>query len=158
MSDRAKLPAEEIVPAIATELARLGVTATFGYLLTPRDINGNPIDGGTGELVLTLPRSLGMRAELSSRSLVDRAVDLVARRFATGDAVFDDAVHVVTEPRDATTRLLGDPALRRAIVDLVTPARPMSIDGAKVTLRWPGLAQEPGPRAIRLLELLLAAP
>lgn len=158
MSEHEQRPVEQVIPALAEDLARLGVKATFSYLPTPRDVNASPIDGGTGEYVLTLPRAIGVALEVTCRSLFDRAHDLVLPRFSTGDAAFDDALHVATTTVEATARMLDDAPLRRALVGIVTPGRPTTIDGARVVVRFPARGADPTPRVVSLLEHLLAVP
>jgi hypothetical protein len=155
--DRIQPPVEDVIPAVSSELQRLGVTATFKYRRTPLNNNGNPVDGGTGELVLELPRALPVTAKFSARGITARVVELVTHRIESGDAAFDDAIHVSSSTREETTALLGNAELRRLLAADVTAGRPWEIDGAKAVLRFPGYTPDPGTRAIAVLEALFQA-
>jgi hypothetical protein len=155
MAERIKEPVEQVLPAIAGELQRLGIVATFEYKRKPLDVQGNPLDGGTGEYTLTLPRALAVKAKLSTRALTERAIELFTHHFKTGDASFDDAIHTSTDTPAQTTALLQDADIRRLVVAQVTALRPLELDGARVIVRFPGYASGSGMWVIAFAEMLL---
>lgn len=111
-----------------SDLASLGVTVERG----PAD------EAGVVELRYTLPKSTGVEATFSFEGLTERLVKIFKKEIQTGDALFDEHVHVKTDTEDATEKLLQSSELRTIIEGIVSEGGAVEIDGARVKIELKG--------------------
>lgn len=110
------------------DLAALGV----------RVERGNADADGVTELRYTLPKSTGVEATFSFEGLTERLVKIFKKEIQTGDALFDEHVHIKTDTEDATEKLLQSSELRTIIEGIVSEGGAVEIDGASVKIELKG--------------------
>jgi len=107
----------------------------------------------TTELVVTLPRSTGVRATFVREGLGRKLSKLMKKELQTGDAGFDDAVYIATETEAATAALLDGREVRDAIAALVGRGGSVELRGATLALT---LAEDAAVEVDRLVRALIA--
>lgn len=96
-----------------------------------------------GQHVITLARATGVQATFGPEGLSKRFGKLFKKEIQTGDALFDEHVHVATETEDATTALLDSTDVRTVIERIVSEGGAVFIADNKVTFELPdGVALE----------------
>ena len=83
--------------------------------------------------IVTLARATGVQATFGPEGLSARFGKLFKKEIQTGDALFDEHVHVKTETEDATTKLLESSDVRTVIERVVSEGGAVAIEDAKVT-------------------------
>jgi hypothetical protein len=93
---------------------------------------------------ITLGRSTGVRATFGPEGLSATFGKLFKKELQTGDALFDEHVHVKTETEDATANLLESEDVRTVIERVVSEGGAVAIDDKTVTFELPkGVTLEP---------------
>jgi hypothetical protein len=106
-----------------SDLASLGVTVERGTAADTADVV---------ELRYRLPKSTGVEATFSFEGLTERLVKIFRKEIQTGDALFDEHVHIKTDTTDATEKLLESSELRAIVEGIVAGGGAVEIDGASV--------------------------
>jgi hypothetical protein len=125
-------------------LAALGVTVE----------RGSAKDGVT-EVSYTLPKSTGVEATFAYEGLTERMVKIFKKELQTGDALFDQHVHIRTETSDQTSALLESTELRAIIEGIVSDGGAVEIDGATVKVELKDAASLDDERESHFIEALL---
>jgi hypothetical protein len=86
---------------------------------------------------ITLGRSTGVQATFGPEGLSARFGKLFKKEIQTGDALFDEHVHVKTATEDATTKLLDSSEVRTVIERVVSEGGAVAIDDKTVTIELP---------------------
>lgn len=110
---------------------------------------------GVTELRYTLPKSTGVEATFSFEGLTERLVKIFKKEIQTGDALFDEHVHIKTDTEDATEKLLQSSELRTIIEGIVSEGGAVEIDGAKVKIELTGAEDLDSERATHFFAALL---
>jgi hypothetical protein len=90
------------------------------------------------EIVVTLPKSLGVEATFSREGFADKVFKIFKKEIQIGDPLFDEHVHIKTDTSDATEALLQSTDLRAIIERVITDGGAIEIDGNTVKLEMPG--------------------
>jgi hypothetical protein len=83
-------------------------------------------------LTITLPTPSAVNARFVREGLLERAKKLFVDEVEVGSALFDDLIYVVTDTKDATTRLLGKQRVQQALLLLVDETRCVEIEGTEL--------------------------
>lgn len=110
---------------------------------------------GVTELRYTLPKSTGVEATFSFEGLTERLVKIFKKEIQTGDALFDEHVHVKTDTEQATEKLLESSELRTIIEGIVAEGGAVEIDGAKVKVELKGADDLDSERATHFFAALM---
>ncbi len=106
-----------------SDLAALGVTVEHGTAAG---------EAGVAELRYKLPKSTGVQATFSFEGLTERLLKIFKKELQTGDALFDEHVHIKTDTLEATEKLLASDELRAIVEGIVGMGGAVEIDGASV--------------------------
>jgi hypothetical protein len=87
--------------------------------------------------VITLGKATGVQATFGPEGLAATFGKLFKKEIQTGDALFDEHVHVKTATEDATTKLLESEEVRTVIERVVSEGGAVAIDDTKVTFELP---------------------
>lgn len=87
--------------------------------------------------VITLARATGVQATFGPEGLTTRFGKLFRKEIQTGDALFDEHVHVATETEDETTKFLESRDVRTVIERVVSDGGAVAIEDDKVTFELP---------------------
>jgi hypothetical protein len=109
-------------------LAKLGVTVE----------RGTAGEEGVVELRYKLPKSTGVEATFAFEGITQRLVKIFKKEIQTGDALFDEHVHIKTDTTEATEKLLESPELRQIVEGIVSGGGAVEIDGADVKVELRG--------------------
>jgi hypothetical protein len=115
---------------------------------------GKPANGVT-EFVYTLPKSTKVEASFAFEGLTARMVKIFQKEVQTGDALFDEHVHIKTETADETSALLESMELRAIIEGIVSEGGAVEIDGATVKVQLKDVASLDTEREGHFLTALL---
>jgi len=138
--------------------AELGVTVQRAVQNEAISLQSAEATGETMEtvlLTLTLPRPAAVRATFSKEGVGKKLLKLFEKELQTGDAEFDREVFVSTDTLEATAALLAAKDIRDVILDYVTLAGPIEIDGTCVTAVVPGQGDKDDQNVCRLVAALL---
>lgn len=136
------------------DLAALGITTTRRFL----SASGAEVDPSKAELTelgMTLPKSTEVQATFSFEGFTERLVKIFKKELQTGDALFDEHVHIKTDTPTATAKLLETGELRAIIEGIVAEGGAVEIDGAFVKLELKGNQELDADRTTHLVEALL---
>lgn len=87
--------------------------------------------------VITLGKSTGVQATFGPEGLSQRFGKLFKKEIQTGDALFDEHVHVKTATEDATTKFLDSSDIRTVIERIVSDGGAVAIEDKNVTIELP---------------------
>jgi len=127
-------------------LAALGVKVQHGKAAN---------SDGVTEVVYTLPRSTKVEATFAFEGLTARMVKIFKKEIQTGDALFDEHVHITTETADETSALLDSTELRAIIEGIVSEGGAVEINGATVKVELKDAASLDSEREGHFIEALL---
>jgi len=131
--------------------AELGVTAERSL---PAEDSRRLVE--TVVLVVTLPREVAVQATFSKERVQHKISKLFTKELQTGDPDFDDEIFVRTDTPEATAAFLASRDIRNILLDCVSLAGPVEIDGATVRIVVAEQAVKEDPNVCRLLAALLA--
>ena len=86
---------------------------------------------------VTLARSTGVQATFGPEGLAQRFGKLFTHEIQTGDALFDEHVHVKTDTDGATIKLLDSTEVRTVIERVVSDGGAVEIDDKTVHIELP---------------------
>jgi hypothetical protein len=114
--------------------------AAMGVSIQRRSLSGDGKDTAADgaeltEIALTLPKSSDIQATFSQEGLGTKLLKIFKKEIQTGDALFDEAVHVNTETMEATEAVLQSTELRAIIERIVANGGAIEIDGASVKMQ-----------------------
>jgi len=93
--------------------------------------------------VITLGKSTGVQATFGPEGMSSKFGKLFKKEIQTGDALFDEHVHVKTATEDATQKFLESTDVRTVIERVVSDGGAVAIEDKKVTIELPdGVALE----------------
>ena len=115
---------------------------------------GKAKDGVT-EVRYTLPKSTKVEATFAYEGLTERMVKIFKKEVQTGDALFDEHVHIKTETPDETSALLDSIELRAIIEGIVSEGGAVEVDGATVKVELKDVALLDAERESHFIEALL---
>jgi hypothetical protein len=87
--------------------------------------------------VITLGKSTGVQATFGAEGIAQRFGKLFKKEIQTGDALFDEHVHVKTATEDATVKLLDSTEVRTVIERIVSDGGAVAIEDKNVTIELP---------------------
>src|SRR4051812_15213985 len=87
------------------------------------------------QVTITLGKATGVQATFGPEGLAATFGKLFKKEIQTGDALFDEHVHVKTATEDATSKLLETEEIRTVIERVVTEGGAVAIDDTKVTFQ-----------------------
>jgi hypothetical protein len=111
--------------------------------------------GGVTEVRYTLPKSTKVEATFAFEGLTERMVKIFKKEVQTGDALFDEHVHIKTETPDETSALLDSTELRAVIEGIVSEGGAVEIDGVTVKVQLKDAAALDTEREGHFIEALL---
>lgn len=115
---------------------------------------GKAKDGVT-EVRYILPKSTKVEATFAYEGLTERMVKIFKKEVQTGDALFDEHVHIKTETPDETSALLDSIELRAIIEGIVSEGGAVEVDGATVKVELKDAASLDPERESHFIEALL---
>lgn len=115
---------------------------------------GKAKDGIT-EVRYVLPKSTKVEATFAYEGLTERMVKIFKKEIQTGDALFDEHVHIKTETPDETSALLDSIELRAIIEGIVSEGGAVEVDGATVKVELKDAASLDPERESHFIEALL---
>jgi len=136
------------------DLKALGITVQTKFL----DASGEEVTAATAELTeiaFTLPKSTNVQAAFTAEGLSKRLVKIFKRELQTGDALFDEHVHINTETEDETAKLLESTELRAIIEGIVSDGGAVEVDGAFVKVELVGKAELDAERTGHFVQALI---
>jgi hypothetical protein len=116
-------------PPVRATLEELGIAIARRTMVA-----AGPGGRDTAELVVTLPRTTGVRATFVREGLGRKLSKLMKKELQTGDAAFDDAIYISTETEAEAATLLAAREVRDAIAAVVAQGGTVELAGAIVTL------------------------
>lgn len=87
--------------------------------------------------VITLGKSTGVQATFGAEGVAARFGKLFKKEIQTGDALFDEHVHVKTATEDETSQFLASTDVRTVIERVVTEGGAVSVEDKTVTIELP---------------------
>ena len=90
-----------------------------------------------GRHTITLGKATGVQATFGPEGLSARFGKLFKKEIQTGDALFDEHVHVKTATEEATTKFLDSSEVRTVIERVVSEGGAVAIDDKTVTIELP---------------------
>jgi hypothetical protein len=111
--------------------------------------------GGVTEVRYILPKSTKVEATFAYEGLTERMVKIFKKEVQTGDALFDEHVHIKTETPDETSALLDSIELRAIVEGIVSEGGAVEIDGANVRVQLKDVASLDAEREGHFIEALL---
>lgn len=136
------------------DLAALGITVQRKYLSE----SGEEVDAAKAEAVevgFTLPRSTEVEASFSFEGFTEKLVKMFKKEVQTGDALFDQHVHIKSDTPETTAKLLESQELRAIIEGIVTEGGAVEVDGAFVKIELKGQKDLDRDVALHFAEALL---
>jgi hypothetical protein len=130
------------------DLAALGVTVKRQFVTVD--------DAEVTELVVTLPKSIGVEATFTREGLADKLLKIFKKEIQIGDPLFDEHVHIKTDTTDETEALLQSSDLRAIIERVITNGGAIEIDGNTVKMEIPGRHDKDDEVFILFVQTLLA--
>ena len=110
---------------------------------------------GVTEVRYTLPKSTKVEATFAYEGLTERMVKIFKKEVQTGDALFDEHVHIKTETPDETSALLDSIELRAIIEGIVSEGGAVEVDGSTVKVELKDAASLDSERESHFVEALL---
>jgi hypothetical protein len=137
-----------------SDLGALGVAVQQRFLAR----GGEVVDATKAdrtELAYTLPKSTGVQATFSRENLRTSLRKVFKKELQTGDALFDEVVHIETATLDAATKLLESTEVRASIESLIVKGGALELAGELATCELPGRRTEDDELATNVVRALL---